>query len=260
MLPTPHLRPLHLVSGDSAAACLHAACANCGLPGTVVGFSGDLAHGPLDDAEASVAYLRAIAQGYGESETADASPFTQWRAVGERLTRERPAALIVWAGDNVADAVFIAMACDQLAGRREPLWRVSVPEVERRPYVAMHSPEQLSHLYASRVLLSDAARLSLAQDFARIRDSTGLVRRLEGGCVVGVPVEHYDPWLLAACCPDWQAAARVVGTAMGNCDGHNLMGDAFFASRLRALIQAGRIEAHGPQTTFLDCSVRLAAR
>ena len=258
--PTPPLNPLHLVAGDSAAGCLRAACTSCGLPGAVVGLSADLAHGPLDDAGASVTYLRAIAKGYGESDTADCSPFAQWREVGERLTHEWPDALIVWVADNVADMTLLAMACDQLAARREPLWRVQVPEVGLRSHVAMHSPEQLAQLFAARVLLSHEDRLRLAQDFARIRDTSGLLRRLERGCVVGVPVEHYDPWLLSACGPDWQAAAHVVGRAMGNCDRHNLMGDAFFATRLNALIEAGSLEASGPRATFLDCSVRLAER
>ena len=66
--------------------------------------------------------------------------------------------------------------------------------------------------------------------------------------------------LLAACGPDWRAAARVVGTAMGNCDAHNLMGDVFFTARLNSLIDAGRIEASGPPTTLRDYSVRLADR
>jgi hypothetical protein len=226
----------------------------------VVGFSADLAHGPLDDTEASVTYLRAIAKGYGENDTADDSPFAQWRAVGERLTRERPDALIVWVADNVADMTFLAMACDRLAARREPLWRVQVPEVGLRSHIALHSPEQLAKLFAAGVLLSNEDRLLLAKDFARIRDTSGLLRRLERGCVVGVPVEHYDAWLLAACGPDWQAAAHVVGSAMGNCDRHNLMGDAFFATRLNALIEAGSLEASGPRAAFLDCAVRLAER
>jgi hypothetical protein len=61
----------------------------------------------------------------------------------------------------------------------------------------------------------------------------------------------------ASCC--WPHAARigerrhgVVGTAMGNCDGPNLMGDAFFTARLNSLIDAGRIEASGPRTTLRD--------
>jgi hypothetical protein len=230
------------------------------LPGAVVGFSDDLAHGPLDDGEARVTYMRAIARDYGEGGIGAYAPFAEWRAAGERLERERPDAVIVWTGANVADATFIAMACDRLAGRREPLWRVSVPGIDLRPYVPTHSPEQLARLYATRELLSAADRLFLAQDFARIRETCGLVRRLESGRVVGVPVEHYDPLLLAACGPDWRAAARVVGTAMGICDGPNLMGDAFFTARLNSLIDVGRIEASGPRVTLRDYSVRLADR
>ena len=270
--PTRSLNPLHLVAGDSAAGCLRAACTSCGLPGAVAGLSADLAHGPLDDAEASATYLRAIAKSYGETDTADGSPFAQWQALGERLTRERPDALIVWVADNVADATFLAMTCDRLAGRREPLWRVQVREVDQRglrlgsaltalrSHVAMYSPEQLAQQFAARELLSNEDRLLLAQDFARVRDTSGHLRRLESGCVVGVPVEYYDPLLLSACGSDWQAAGRVVGMAMGGCDGANLVGDAFFTLRLLALIEAGYIETSGLQSRVLDCFVRLAAR
>lgn len=257
-LPPRPVHPLHLVAGDSAAGALNAAGASCGLPGAVIGFSADLAHGPLDDAQASVTYLRAIAHGYGESGTADDSPFAQWQAVGQHLVREQPGDVIVWTGHNVCDATFLAMACDWLAGRDVRLWRVQVPEVEQRAHVALFAPEQLAPLFATRVLLSDGERSRLAQDYVRIRDTTGLLRRLERGRVIGVPIEHYDPWLLAACGPDWQPAAHVVGRAMECCDGPNLMGDAFFATRLNALIETGRLQASGPRVTYLDGSVRLA--
>jgi hypothetical protein len=230
------------------------------LPGAVIGLSDDLAHGPLDDGEARTTYARVIAAGYGEGGIGACVPFAEWRTVIERLDRQPPNAVIVWTGENVADATFIAMACDRLASRREPLWRVRVPAIDLRPYVAMHSPERLARLFATRELLTDADRALLAQDFARIRDTCGLVRRLEHGRVVGVPVDHYDPLLLAACGPDWRAAARVVGTAMGRCDGPNLMGDAFFTARLNALIAAGRIEAGGSGPALRDRSVRLADR
>lgn len=264
--------PLHLVAGDSAAGCLRAACTSCGLPGTVVGFSADFAHGPLDDEAASVDYLRAIARSHGDGDPAVDGPFAQWRALGERLSHERPGALIVWVADHVADATFLAMACDRLAGVRVPLWRVEVPPVAPRepgsgsappalrPGIAMHSPEQLAQLFAARERLSDGDRLGLAQEFARIRDTTGLLRRLERGSVVAAPVEYYDPLLLSACGTEWQAAGRVVGTAMGRCDGPDMVGDAFFTMRLLALIEAGRIETSGPRSRVLDCRVRRAAR
>ena len=109
-------------------------------------------------------------------------------------------------------------------------------------------------------MLSDRDRQCFAQDFVRIRDTSGRLRRLEGGRVVGVPIEYYDPLLLAGCGTDWQSAARVVGMAMGACDGPNLMGDAFFTARLTALIEAGSIETSAPRPRVLDCSVRLATR
>jgi hypothetical protein len=230
------------------------------MPGTVIGYPADLAHGPLDDVGASVAYMRLIAESYGESEIADDSPFAQWQAVEEGLTREPPDAIILWSGDNVADATFIAMACDRLPARREPLYRVQVPGIGSRPHVAMHSPEQLAQLYATRAMVSDEDRRCFAQDFVRIRNTSGRLRRLVGGRVVGVPIEYHDPLLLAGCGTDWEPAARVVGMAMGACDGPNLMSDAFFTARLMALIEAGTIETSGSRPRLIDCSVRRAKR
>jgi hypothetical protein len=233
--PLALVNPIHLVLGDSAIGCVRAACLSFGMPGTVVGVSGDLAQGPLDD-EALL---------------------SQWRSLWARLDLEHPDAVIVWSGNNVADAVFVAMARDRLAGRPEPLLRVQVPEIATRPFVAMHSPEQIAQLYATRRALSDTERPFLAQDFVRIRDTCGPLRRLEQGRVVGVPVDYYDLLLMAACTAHWQAVGRVVGTAMSHCDGPNLLGDGFFSERLGVLVDAGRIEAKGPRTALRDCSVRL---
>ena len=208
------------------------------MPGAVVGFTGELAYGPLDDFTCA--------------------PFSQWPALIARLDLEQPDAVIVWSGDNVSDAIFVAMVCDQLSGRTEPLLRVRVPEIDRRPFVAMHSPEQIAQLYATRQILSAVEQLSLAQDFARIRDTCGPVRRLELGRVTGVTIDCYDPLLLAACTAAWQAAGRVVGNAMAHCDAPNLLGDTFFSERLGFLIDAGRVEASGPRTALRDYSVRLA--
>ena len=78
---------IHLVLGDSAAGCVRAAGASFSMPGAVFGFSGELAHGPLD-AEALC------------------SP---WRALVARLDLEQPEAVIVWGGNNVGDVIFVAM-------------------------------------------------------------------------------------------------------------------------------------------------------
>ena len=252
--PTPLVNPLHLALGAAAAGSVRAACDSCGMPGAVVGFIDDLTHGPLADAEARAVYLRALSAGDSEAD----APFSQWRVVLWHLDREHPDAIIIWGGANVADAIFLAMACERLAGRRELLWRVRVPEIDGRPYVAMHAPEQIARLFATRRPLSAADRLALAQDFARIRDTCGPVRRLEQGRVVGAPIDCYDHLLLAACGPDWRAAGLVVGSAMARCDGPNLPGDGFFGARLGVLVDAGCIEVSGPRTAPRDNLVRLA--
>ncbi|MCA3359729.1 MAG: DUF1835 domain-containing protein [Roseomonas sp.] len=254
--PPSLVNPLHLVTGDSAAGCLRAACASFGIPGVVVSFADDLAQGPLNDDAARIGYMREVIKGYGDEDIDGYTPFGEWRLVVEHLKRARTDAVIIWTGNNVNDATFIAMACDRLMQRHEPVWRISVSGRDTGSHVAMYSPEQLAAFYANRVLLSSAERQQLTQDFVRIRETSGLLRRLEADRVIAVPVEYYDPLLLAACGPDWQMAARVVGAAMGSCDRRNLMGDVFFSARLNALIDAGRIEAKGPRTALRDYSVR----
>lgn len=71
-------------------------------------------------------------------------------------------------------------------------------------------------------------------------------------------MDRYDPLLLECCATRWTPAARVVGNAMRLCDGHNLLSDLFFCSRLQFLIEAGRIEADGRRDRLRDYVVRLA--
>ncbi|MFZ9408416.1 MAG: DUF3658 domain-containing protein [Burkholderiaceae bacterium] len=248
--------PLHLVAGDSAAGSLRAACTTWGLPGTVIGFSDDLTQGPLGDLDARVRYMQALLKGYGEFADEPDVPFKAWRSIQAHLEQEQADAIIVWMGINVTDAVLIRMVCDGLAACPVPLWRITVPEVRERPYVAMHEPEHLARMMSMREPVSDHERTALAKDYLRIRDSNAFVRRLEQGQLIDVPVDFYDPLLIAACGSDWQAAARVVGHAMSHCDGPNLMGDGFFTMRLHALIDAGHIELDGDRSILRGFSVR----
>ena len=110
----------------------------------------------------------------------------------------------------------------------------------------------------SRVSVSSlSARLSLARDFARIRDSCGPVRRLEQGRVLGAPIDCYDSLLIEACTVQWQAAGHVVGAAMAHCDAPNLPGDGFFFDRLGCLVDTGYIDARGQRSSLRAGSVRV---
>jgi hypothetical protein len=108
-------------------------------------------------------------------------------------------------------------------------------------------------------MLGDAERAALRQNFARIRDETGLLRRRQDGQLMGIPMDHYDGLLLEACSTEWTLAARIIGIAMGHCDAANSMSDLFFCTRLRALIAAGEVQADGPQSSVRYYSVRRAA-
>jgi hypothetical protein len=151
------------------------------------------------------------------------------------------------------------MACWWLGNRSERVLRVAMPGMDGRHYVAIQQPAELADLFASARELTDTERAVLAADFLRIRGETGLPRRWEERRILGVPMDRYDPLLLECCITRWTPAARVVGTAMSRCDGHNLMSDLFFSSRLQLLIDAGRIEAEGRRDRLREYSVRLAS-
>jgi hypothetical protein len=205
-------------------------------------------------------YLRACYRDYDDRWEYDRiDAFAPWQELIERLHRDRHDAVVIWTGENVSEATFLAMACDRLAGRPEQIGYVTVPGKHGRNYVAVHAPEELRACFSSWRALSDAERAVLAQDFARIREETGLLRRWQHGQLIGIPVDYYDGLLLEACGTGWSLAARVIGIAMGLCDPANSLSDLFFSTRLRALIAAGEIQAAGPQSSMRYYSVSRAA-
>jgi hypothetical protein len=185
--------------------------------------------------------------------------FAPWRAMIARIDEARADAVVIWSGDNASEATFLTMACWWIGNRPERVLRVAMPGTDGRHYVAIHTPAELADLLASARELTDTERAVLAADFLRIQDETGLLRRWEEGKILGAPIDRYDPLLLECCGAHWTSAARVVGTAMSRCDGHNLMSDLFFSSRLQRLIDAGRIEADGSRDRLREYAVRLAA-
>lgn len=228
------------------------------MPGIALGIPDDLGHGPLDDGRARIDYMRDCFRGYDDWYLDVADTFAPWRAVITRIDENRPDAVVIWGGDNVAEATFLRMVCWWLGQRPVRLLRLAVPGRDGRHYVAIHTPVEVADLYASARELTDTERADCAEDFLRIRSETGLLRRWETGRILGVPTDRYDPLLLESCTTHWTPAARVVGAAMGRCDGHNLMSDLFFSSRLQLLIDAGRIEAEGSRTRLREYAVRLA--
>jgi hypothetical protein len=254
---------LHLALGDSAAGCLREACRNHGLPGKAFGIPDDLSHGPLDDGQKRIDYMRASFRGYDDwnlwaRNSTDA--FDPWRALITRIEEEGLDTVVLWSGENASESTFLAMACQWLADYTGRVLQVTMPGADGCHYVAIYSPAELAELYASARELTDTERAALAGEFRRIRDETGLLRRWEKGRVTGISPAHYDQLLLASCKGDWTPAPRVIGSAMSRCDRHNLVSDLFFSSRLQQLIDAGRVEADGDRSRMRDYAVRLVSR
>lgn len=248
---------LHLALGDSAAGCLSIACRSHGLAGTVLGIRGDPSHGPLDEEQARLDYMRACYSGYDDLPLDDIDEHASWRSVFKRFDQEVPKTIVIWSGDNVSETIFLAMACWQLRKRPVPVLRVSIPEKNTPPYVAFQTPAELADLYPSRQELTGSEHTLLGRDFERIRDETGLLRYWQSNRIIGIPLDHYDHFLLESCAAAWTPAPTVVGSAMARCDLHNLMSDLFFSSRLQALIRSGAIEAEGKLNRLRDYVVRL---
>jgi len=251
--------PLHIALGDSAEGCLWAACRTHGMPGAALGIPDDLSHGPLDDGRVRIGYMRDRFRGYDDWYLDVTDAFAPWRAMIARLDEARADAVVIWSGDNASEVTFLTMACWWAGNRSERVLRVAMPGTDGRHYVAIHTPAELADLFAFAQELTNTERAVLAADFLRIRGETGLLRCWEEGHILGVPMDRYDPLLLASCPPIWTPAPRVVGTAMSRCDGHNLMSDLFFSSRLQLLIAAGLIESDGNRDRLREYVVRLAA-
>ncbi|MEJ2308398.1 MAG: DUF3658 domain-containing protein [Gammaproteobacteria bacterium] len=249
---------LHIALGDSAAGSLREACRNHGLPGSAQGIPDDLSHGPLDDGLARLDYMRACFRGYEDWHPGVTDAFAPWRDLVARIENEKIDTLVIWGGENVSETTFLAMSCWWLRHRPERMLRVPVSGAHGGHYTPMHMPSELADKFRSARELSDSQRTNLAVEFLRIRDETGLLRRWDEGRITDIPLDRYDPLLLESCSADWTTAARVIGSAMSRCDGHNLMSDLFFSCRLQRLIDDEQIEADGTRTRMRDYAVRLA--
>jgi hypothetical protein len=248
---------LHLVLGGSAGGCVRAAVATYGLTGRVHVFDDDLSHGPLNDGQARAAYFRALYENYGQLPEDSVASTADFESLSIHFAQDPTPEICIWAGENASERTLLEMACHSLRDFRGPMARVGKSGLKSRPYIGAQTPALLASLFDHRETVDSMTRAALSSEFLHQRDSGATLRKWEASKIFDVPADYYDSLLLACCTKDWVSAARVVGTAMGRGDEHNLLGDVFLSGRLQHLIAEGLIEASGPQANLRDYDVRL---
>lgn len=260
-MTTPPGDPVHVVLGDSAGGCLRHLIRTGRLPGTVVVVPEDLSWGPLDPA-GRMDFWRRSYRGY----LADDSPewlADPWAGVDRAAADGAAGDLVIWRGDNPADAVLLAAVCDRLPVPGSALWQVNVSrwtDGVGPHYVPEFEPDVLAGAWPVAVApVSMREREHHATRYRELMADGHMVRRFVAGEVVGLPADAYDAQLLAACPSEWRRAARAVGEAMGACDPDNKMSDLFFSTRLQHLIESGEVEVEGDLRDLRSYRVRRAA-
>ncbi|WP_282296315.1 DUF3658 domain-containing protein [Stenotrophomonas sp. PS02289] len=248
------MRDLHIAAGDSAAGSLRVAIATGRMPGEVFSINDDLAIGPLSSAAGRIAFLRTLilppphvdAEEDSSDEDEDDDVFARWEAL--RIRCQVPGRVMLWISGSASDQVLLRMACHALQTTRATLWRVPVPAFEGgHEAVAAHPVDALVRFAPGARPLSADTVATLADEFAQIAARPELLRQCDAnGALRYRAIDCHDPMLLDCCPRHWVPANRVIGNAMERCEPRNAMGDTFFAARLRALIDAGRVETRTP--------------
>ncbi len=253
---------LHIILSLSAAGTLKRAVEKKLLTGEVFAINDMPGVGPLDDGKKRTEFLRALP--FREEPIywlpRDADVFKPWHQLQVRL-REKPVdRLIIWAGSDGNDYVFIRMACHWLERIPVNLMLVQAPPLMGYHSIAIYSVEQLAPLINMAVSLNTAERNALAREYGNIVSHPGLLRECDANGVLQFKeLDAHDSLILRFCSRRWQTAVRVIGQTMGHSDPRNSLGDAFISFRLEHLIVSGQVVADGPHTSMRTFRVKLAS-
>ncbi|MFZ2029746.1 MAG: DUF3658 domain-containing protein [Vitreimonas sp.] len=232
---------INLVQGHSAGGLLRRAIRDFGLPGDVRVIDDDLSIGPLHDDKRRNEWWVNVYGPYSEAH--QPSVYDQWRATGANLSAGSE--LVIWSSNCARDHVFERMAAFALGDQLGAASLVHVPASGKLEGVPFHLPDALAQMDGKRRPVTSTEIAKWSASFANdLRQSNG-VRLLRQDSITALPDSALDDFLFERCPFEWTKWYRTVGEAMADCDGQNLICDAFFSWRLRLLVKLGRIEVQG---------------
>lgn len=107
--------------------------------------------------------------------------------------------------------------------------------------------------------LTPIERSRYREVWRQLRVENAPLRIVSDNGLSSAPITCYDDELLSYAVSHWRKVARIVGEALANQREFAQCSDLFLASRVRALAQAGRLEARGNPIKMRFSEVRLPA-
>lgn len=264
---------LHVVFTSSGGGCLRQALKDAGRDDQVIACLDNLSFGPINPPDSS---LRAK---WVENELR----WTEWdvvTALSEQFWHE------ALSPDHRKVAWLSRRSTMEYAGFLEWLWRLGDQPCEiidltdlkvfrgheQGPpmpaalavSLGILSPKHINdhHLFDQAKALPATARSEYRTLWRQLRAKNAPLRVLADDTLVSAPISFFDALVMSHVTDQWRKVARVVGHAlysqMDDCIFQT--GDLFLASRINALVEAGRLELQGRSALEMRYSeVRLPA-
>lgn len=253
---------LHIAPGHSAGHSLRQAIRTSGRTDDVIIFHDNLSCGPID-AEDSSTRLRWWASMYDEHDI-DFDDF--WRQI-----MSTPDRLVVWFGRHSAHehAFFLALV-DRLGDRPYDIIDVTGLQMpvtrpggkaelsSPRQAVSLINEEELALLLGTERAMTSQEREDAARRWRTLKSENAPFRIVTDPGLVSAPEDVFDALLLERATKDWRKVARVVAETMGhNMEPYIQVGDLMLLTRIVALVDQGKLVAHGDPWMMRKCEVRL---
>jgi len=254
---------LHIMPGQSSAGSLRYAVRASGRTDHVLGFQDDLSCGPIDS-KASSARSSWWASMHSDRDI-DLDYF--WRHIASTSDR-----LVVWFGRYSAqEHAFFLSLVDRLGDRPYDIIDVTglrmplLPGPDGKPRssrpkqcVSLIGEDDLASLFGMERTMTPDEKDAAAQTWRQLKSESASFRIVTEAGLVSAPVDVFDGLILAQATKDWRRAARVIGETMGsNMEPYIQVGDMMLLSRIAALVEQGKLLAHGDPWDMRKCDVRL---
>ena len=106
--------------------------------------------------------------------------------------------------------------------------------------------------------MTSPERDDAARRWQRLKSENAPFRIVTESGLISAPADIFDALLLERATKDWRKVARVIGETMGhNMEPYIQVGDLMLLTRIVALVDQGKLMAHGDPWLMRKCEVRL---